>query len=763
MHKFDTQPKFDTYLVNNWALFERLKTYCSAVKSEHLVLDIESDSLIEKSANIYGLGLCLSNHKAFYLVWRDKEGNLIWDVQQQQEILAWLKSFIPTKKIIGHNIIYDVLVLEHHWGIKIADYLYHDTILAKHCLDEENPFGLKEVAVAYLGPWADKAKEKLVENIKANGGRATKEHMDMHKADTNVLGEYCCWDVMLTYMLFTIFEEKINEEELRQFFYDEEVMPLYKTVTIAMKRRGFKVDVEYFSGLRTTIQKEIDALEDSVITSVKNYIQDFEQSLLDKDYPVKNAGNFPKAAADVLGIPLPIDKKTNKITLSKKAILQQAQATPQFKAFYDWITEPGTKRPFNSKVTRQIQEKLFFIGKPEQRNVFNLRSNDHLAQLLCVEWNLSPLEKTETGKPKVDDEFLESIKNLYPEIVKIIEFKKLNKLHSTYIEGILERQVDGIIYASMLQFGTTSGRFSSRNPNLQNLPRVKGDDADISPLVRKYTNAIRKGFICRDGYRLVDMDYSSLEPRCFAHMSGDKGLQEIFEKNEDFYSSIAKKVKKYGPEVSTFKKDKETFLGNLFPEIRNIFKAMALAVAYGAEGHRIGELLGINKDEGARLVSEYLLAYPNLHRYMKTCDFEAKHNGMVRTVFGRIRHLKECKLMYNLYGDELLNYKWAAKRGMLKQRREYKNLLNNSKNFKIQGLAAHIVNRAMINIQKEFVEKNLDAHVILQVHDEIIVECATDIVETVKEIMRRHAENVVKLSVPLVAEPKAAGNWAEAK
>lgn len=763
MHKFDAPPKFDVYLVNDWSLFERLKTYCIAIKSEYLVLDIESDSLNEKKANIYGLGLCLSEHKAFYLVWRDKEGNKIWNENQQVQILDWLKSFVSTKKVIGHNIIYDALVLENDWKLSIIPYIYHDTILGKHCLDEENPFGLKEVAVQYLGPWADKAKEKLIENIKANGGKATKEQMDMYKADTNVLGEYCCWDVMLTYMLFSIFESKLEEEGLKTLFYEEEVMPLYKNVTIAMKRRGFKVNLEYFLQLRTDIQTEIDNLEDSIIKSVKLYIEDFEQELLDKDYPVKNAGNFPKAAADILSIPLPIDKKTSKPTLSKKAIEAQAAAAPQFQDFYDWITGKLLKPPFSNKVKRQIQEKLFFNGSPEQRNVFNLRSNAHLAQLLCVQWNLTPLEKTETGKPRVDDDFLESVKNIYPEIEKLIEFKKLNKLQSTYIEGILERQVDGIIYASMLQFGTTSGRFSSRNPNLQNLPRVKGDDADLSPLVLKYTNAIRKGFICRDGYKLVDMDYSSLEPRCFAHMSGDKGLQEIFEKNEDFYSSIAKRVKKYGPEVSTYKKDKETFLGTLFPEVRNIFKAMALAVAYGAEGHRIGELLGLDKREGSKLVAEYLLAYPNLHKYMRMCDYEAKNHGLVKTIFGRIRHLKQCKTMYNLYGDDLLDYKWSAKRNMLKYRREYKNLLNNAKNFKIQGLAAHIVNRAMINIQKEFIAKGLDAHIILQVHDEIIVECADNIVETVKEIMRRHAENVVKLSVPLIAEPKAANTWAEAK
>jgi DNA polymerase-1 len=399
---------------------------------------------------------------------------------------------------------------------------------------------------------------------------------------------------------------------------------------------------------------------------------------------------------------------------------------------------------------------MFFNKYPDQRYVFNLRSKDNLKHLLFEILEETPLSKTETGEPQADDDFLASIANKYDWVIKLQDLNKLEKIRGTYIDGILDREESGYIYTSLLQFGTTSGRYASRNPNLQNLPRPKEDDSGLSELVLTYTNAIRKGFIAPEGYVFIDADYSALEPRCFAHMSGDKNLQLIFHNGEDMYSAIAKRVFKL-ENVGTYKKD-PNFLGKLYPEKRQIIKALALAVTYGAEAFRIGELLGVHRNEAQQLIDDYLNTYPGLKSYIKNCHKEAVTDGKVRTIFGRIRHLPTAMELHGEFGPEIVDAKWAKIRGLGDERREYKNKLNNSTNFKIQGLAAHIVNRAMIRIARQFKHHGIDGWVTLQVHDQIIAAVKAEQSDQAKKIVQECMEKVADLSVPLIAEPKIAYN-----
>jgi DNA polymerase-1 len=254
----------------------------------------------------------------------------------------------------------------------------------------------------------------------------------------------------------------------------------------------------------------------------------------------------------------------------------------------------------------------------------------------------------------------------------------------------------------------------------------------------------------------VDADYSALEPRCFAHMSGDKNLQNIFHSGEDMYSSIAKRVFNLD-NVSTFKSD-SNFLGKLYPEKRQIIKALALAVTYGAEAFRIADLLNISKEEAQKLIDDYLKAYPNLKKYINDSHYQAATKGYVKTIFGRVRHLSNVKELYDRYGYNLLDLKWAKQRGLLEERRKFKNGLNNSTNFRIQGLAAHIVNRAMLNIMRTLKNNNLNGYVCLQIHDQIVVHCPENEAQKTVEIVKHCMENAAQLSVPLVAEPKIGKN-----
>jgi len=756
---------FQTYLITDWSLFERLQSYEAATDHQlPAVFDVETNNVEEVKADLFGIGLCLTDQKAFYIPIRNPDGSKFWSAAEESNIIKWLDNMLTSRGVIGHNIVYDCIVYSRNGGTVLDSHVKADTILMKHTVDEEPPFGLKEIAVRELGEWADKAQDDLKNQVTAAGGKWTKENKDMYLASTETLGTYCCWDVILTKLLYDLYSKKLQEEGLEQLFYEDEIMPVYRECTIAMKRRGFSVDVEHFQKLHNEISQELSQLEDSMYAEAKQQVVQFENALLEKEFAVNNSGNFPKVVAECLGAPLPVNKKSGKETLAKKAVEQQLKAAPQFQTFYEWVLGITTFAEVVKQYDYDLKEKVqlsLWKNKYGSDRVFNFKSNDHLIELFFNIKGLRPIDKTEKGKPKVDDKFIELASQRDTIAEKLHIYKKLNKLQSTYVEGILERQVDGVIYTSMLQFGTTSGRFSSRDPNLQNLPRPREEDSGMHHTVLKYTNSIREGFVAPKNYVLVDADYSALEPRAFAHMSGDEGLRGVFHKGEDLYSRIAIDVFKL-QDISA-DPNHENYLKKVYPEFRQKAKVFCLAVPYGAEASRISQEMKTSYQEADKIIKAYLGAYPNLKKYMAICNQEAKKKGFVATEFGRIRHLKDCRAIYTLYGDNVLDFKWAQKMNQTEVRRKFKNSLNNAKNFKIQGLAAHIVNRAMLAMTREFKRLKLDAQILVQVHDEIVVCCREDIKQQVVDIMRHTMENTTKISVPLVAEPQVAKNLKEAK
>ena len=184
-----TKPEFSHFIVNSFELFQSLIKYSDDVDSDIVCYDLETNSEVEKLAKIYGIGICFTDKKAFYIPWRNKDGTEVWPIEQQSSIIEWLKNVLTSKKLIGHNIIFDVLITENNFGFRLDDFIHADTILMKHTLDEEKPFGLKDIAPVLLGSWATLAQEKLSENVKANGGRWTEDQKDMYLADTDILGE----------------------------------------------------------------------------------------------------------------------------------------------------------------------------------------------------------------------------------------------------------------------------------------------------------------------------------------------------------------------------------------------------------------------------------------------------------------------------------------------------------------------------------------------------------------------------------------------
>lgn len=764
--------------------FDKAKSYLETTAlQDPLVLDTETDNKEEILANMYGFGVCVTDDYAMYfpfLYWDGKQAVSIYDDQLASDIISFFNEQSVKRGLVGHNFIYDVLVYENNTGFVMDEFVKSDTILLKHILQEEKPFGLKEVAVQELGAWADKAQQKLKDEVLAMGGKWTKDQKDMYMATKETLGEYCCWDVILTKLLYDKFEAQLKQNpELHNLFYNEEVMPLYRECTINMKRHGFPVNMEHFESLQAEINQDLEQLDQEMYDMVRESVHSFEVSLLEKEFPMSKSGNslFPKVLAKICNVPLPV-KKDGSVTLAKKPLEKQRAATPEYSWFYDWYEDKAAplKVPneymellnYNSKAEKVLYgsgndiiehvRRELWKNKHNSDRVFNFGSGDHLIELFFNIRGFKPTKFTDKGKPSVDAEFVEELAKKDPFAYKLNVFKKLVKIRGTYIDGIINRAVDGVIYTSMLQFGTTSGRFSSKDPNLQNLPRPKDEDkiAKLDPLIVKYNDAIRAGFVAPEGYKIVDADYSSLEPRCFAHMSDDDGLREIYFKGLDLYSKIAIDV--FGLKGVSSHPDDDDFLKKLQPSFRQQAKIFCLAVPYGAEASRISHEMGVSYQEANKIIQKYLNAYPNLKRYMRDSNVQAKKNGEVRTDFGRVRHLKDTKAIYTLYGDNALDYKWAKKNKKEDIRRKIKNGLNNAKNFRIQGLAAHIVNRAMIAISRKFREHKIDGYVALQVHDQICSIVREEQLDLACSIVQDCMENVTKISVPLIAQPEVATN-----
>lgn len=452
-------PNIDVFMVDTPQAWQDLRDLVRDSKYQFISLDLETDSRVEKKAKIFGIGLCFEDNTAFYIPIRKNTGEAWWDDATLASIYEWVTIWCKAFKLIGWNLIYDVLVWEYNTGKDISQDIYCDGILAKHAVDEERPFGLKEVGTRYLGPWADKAQKAMLDDIKANGGKTTKDDLEMWRCSTDILGEYCGWDTVLAWKLTHLFLGKLKSEGMEKLFFDEETMPLYRLVTIPMKRHGFPVDVGYFKGLKSRIEKDILALEDGIIDIIRGDVEPFVTRVLSENYPMKRSGSFPKYAAEELGSPLPTNK-LGAVTLAKKFVEQAAMDYPG--PYYAWLLGHLELSP---QQVRSVQERWFHADEPSRRHVFNLKSNEHLGWLLFEKLGEEPASRTETGKPQIDEDYLETLREKYPWVGMLVDYKKLNKLSSTYVDGILDRQVDGVLYSSMLQFGTTSGRYSSANPN----------------------------------------------------------------------------------------------------------------------------------------------------------------------------------------------------------------------------------------------------------------------------------------------------------
>ena len=384
------------------------------------------------------------------------------------------------------------------------------------------------------------------------------------------------------------------------------------------------------------------------------------------------------------------------------------------------MEEEGIK--VDSEYFKNLSKEFFVISKNLEKNIFELAGQEfnpnspkQLSHILFEKLNLPVVRKTKTGF-STDEEVLNILSSQHELPKKLIEYREIQKLKSTYIDSLLELADKDTqrVHTSFNQAITATGRLSSSSPNLQNIP-IKSD----------YGKMIRKGFICEKGNILLSADYSQIDLRSMAHVSGDKALTRAFNNGEDIHSATANEV-----------------FGKVDPETRRLAKTINFGIVYGQSAFSLGQQLGISNHQAKEYIDSYFLKYSGVKEWMENIVKEARQNGYVSTLLGRIRYLPDIN----------------AKNGQIRGFSERMAL-----NTPIQGTSADIIKAAMIEVDKKLKDTGLKAIMLLQVHDELVFEVPVDEEKKALPLIKTTMENAVKLNVPIVADLKIGHNWLEMK
>ncbi len=373
---------------------------------------------------------------------------------------------------------------------------------------------------------------------------------------------------------------------------------------------------------------------------------------------------------------------------------------------------------YGKRLTKQIDiitEEIYSMCGVE----FNINSPKQLGDVLFDKMKLPGGKKTKTGYSTSAD-VLEKLKNEEPVIDKILFYRQLSKLKSTYADGLLnviDKKTDRI-YSTFNQTITATGRISSTEPNLQNIP------------VRlELGRELRKVFIPEEGYVFLDADYSQIELRVLAHISDDQNLINAFINGQDIHRLTASQVLSIP-------------FDDVTPQQRRQAKAVNFGIIYGIGAFSLSQDLNISRNEAEDYIKNYFAKYPNVKKYMDNVVEKAKNNGYASTIFKRRRDMPE--LLSSNFNTRSFGQRVAM-------------------NMPIQGTAADIIKIAMIKVSKALKEGNFKSRLILQVHDELIIETLENEIEQVSVILKQNMENAVSLNVPLLVDVKCAKSWYDAK
>jgi DNA polymerase-1 len=378
------------------------------------------------------------------------------------------------------------------------------------------------------------------------------------------------------------------------------------------------------------------------------------------------------------------------------------------------------------RMSRELYQRLNELELQIQQQVgypFNLSSSQQLSDALFVKLGLptADVPRGASGYYSTAAEVLERLRGAHPVIDLILEHRQLSKIKSTYVDALplMVNPRTGRLHTSWNQTATVTGRISSSEPNLQNIP-IRTDIG----------RRVRQAFIAQPGWKLLGADYSQVELRILAHVSGDENLLAAFRRGEDIHASTASRILGVPLEQIT-------------PEMRRLAKTINFGLIYGMSDWGLAARTELSQEEAAQFIAKYFAQYPRVQQYLARIKQQAAEQGYVETLLGRKRYFPELQSGSKAHGS----LKAAAQRMAI--------------NHPIQGTAADIIKIAMIRLHHELQNRNLRSKMILQVHDELVLEVPDHELETVGSLVKSVMENAYPLDAPLKVDIKIGQNWGE--
>ena len=528
-------------------------------------------------------------------------------------------------------------------------------------------------------------KEVLEDSeIKKVGINLTKSYILLKQIGITLTG--IDYDIQIAGYILDPTKNKLNIDNLSLDYLDIDVSGY-------LEEKGIKKEQKQMNLFQNNIEENIDEKTKNIITLYSYLIYKIKQKTKQEIEKINAQDLFSK-----------IDMPTVEVL-----------SNMQWNGMY--VDEQELNK-FGEELKNKIEIKTKMIYEMAGEE-FNINSTKQLGEILFEKMKLPICKKTKTGY-STDVDVLEKLKNEHPIIKELLEYRQFVKLNSTYVEGLKQyiNPVTKRIHSFFHQTITATGRISSTEPNLQNIPTRF-----------ELGKRVRKIFKPKEGYIYIDADYSQIELRVLAHISQDEHMIKAFKEGQDIHKQAASKVFK-------------TPIEEVSKEQRSAAKAVNFGIVYGISDFGLAEQLGISRKQAKEYIEEYLSQYPGIKNFMENIIEQAKEKGYVETLYHRRRYIPELKS--NSYTVRQFGNRVAM-------------------NTPIQGTAADIMKIAMIKVKNEIEKRNLQSKIVLQVHDEMMIEAKIEEKEEIKEILKQSMETAIDLKVPLIAEIGEAQNWYDCK
>ena len=689
--------------------------------NEILSLDTETTSTNAIDAELVGLSFAVKEKEAWYVA-------VPANREEALRIVNIFKPLYENPKIlkIGQNIKYDLEVLANY-GVTLAGDLW-DTMIAHYLIQPELKHNIDYMAETILN-YQKIHTEELI-------GKKGKNQLSMRDLSPNKVFEYACEDADIALQLKNQLELELKNKNCEELFYKIE-MPLMQ-VLAEMEINGVCIDIEalketskIFNNRLNEIKQEIFNIagEEFNISSPKQVGEILFGKLKIIDNPKKSKTwqyvtnekelEEIKESHAIVGKILEYRKLNSILTerTKKKPSIQQIPSLfgPETNED-DGNHEKQLSHLEVSKQMNELEKEIYKLAGEK----FKIMSPKQVGSILFDKMKIidNP-KKTETWQYVTNEEILQQLKSKHIIVEKILNYRETEKLIGTYVDALPElvNKRTGHIHTTFNQTITATGRLSSSNPNLQNIP-VRGEDG----------KEIRKVFVPEPGCLFFSADYSQIELRVMAHLSGDENMINVFNEGKDLHAATA---------ATIYKKD----INEVTRDERTKSKRANFGIIYGITVFGLAERLGISREESKQLIDGFFETFPKVKKYMDNAIEEARHNEYVETLFGRRRYLKD------------INSHNATVRGFAER---------NAINAPIQGTAADIIKVAMIRIHKRFKEQGVKSKMILQVHDELNFSVYPEEKEIVEKIVIEEMQNAIIMKVPLIADSGFGSNWLEA-